>query len=805
MLSARQKIERQMASPALVRQYHALTRLRSTVSIMHTGAHPDDEQSGMLAYLRYHLGMHVMIACSTRGEGGQNALGEERGAALGLMRTREMEEAARILDSDLIWLGHGIDDPIHDFGFSKDGDSTFALWGEERIVERLVRAYRQFKPDIVIPTFLDVAGQHGHHRAMTRAAETAIELAADHKAYPEHFSEGLQVWQVSKYYLPAWSGGGDYYDDETPPPATTITIKATNTEPATGVDYDRIGEWSRYYHGSQGMGYWPEEPKREWPLHLKLTKNKARAETTITDNLAANLENLAEISGLPAATAEALRDAQDAIDHAISAFPDQEAIMHCLTEAARHLLNVQKTAPENFRTEHGHRISRKISEINKALFEASGIFESAELDQSILPPDAETRLSITLSTEAQDHKTKVQPVFNSPIEITALENTRNRRNFLVKVPDNAPFSPIYEPYWFALGGNGQAYVQIVADFNGYSATSDFDLVRPLNIIPPASLQLEPETLLISTSTPLPDNINVKAVIQGNGSVLTFPQLPPFHIKALPEINNQFAIKISQKPENGLYHFTPQIDGRDAYRLRTISYPHIGETVYRETQYLDIIALDLKIPQSINIGYIGGGADRTALWLRRMGFKVHDLTADDLSGNLSRFDTIIVGIFAFGIRKDLAASTAKLHDYVYHGGNLVTLYHRPIDGWDAEITPVKKIIIGTPSLRWRVTNPNAEIRFLNPQHELLTGPNIITEQDFEGWHKERGLYFASHWDDAYEPLFSMHDPNEEPLTGSLLTARIGKGRHTHTSLVLHHQMDKLVPGAFRLVANLVQPA
>ncbi|HAU75464.1 MAG TPA: PIG-L domain-containing protein, partial [Agrobacterium sp.] len=250
MLTPRERIERQMADPWLIRLHRRLSALKSTVTVMHTGAHPDDEQNGLLAYFRMELGMRTIIACSTRGEGGQNALGPERLGALGVIRSRELEEAARVIDADISWLGHGPADLIHDFGFSKDGDQTFGRWGQQRIIERLVRAYRKERPDIVIPTFLDVPGQHGHHRAMTRAAKSAIALAADPAAFPEHLAEGLKPWQVAKYYLPAWSGGGDTYDDEVPPPETTVTANARGREQATGAQYDRIGEWSRYYHAS---------------------------------------------------------------------------------------------------------------------------------------------------------------------------------------------------------------------------------------------------------------------------------------------------------------------------------------------------------------------------------------------------------------------------------------------------------------------------------------------------------------------------------------------------------------------------
>ena len=231
MLTDRERLARRRARPLLVELHNALTRLTSTLTVMNTSAHPDDEQSGLLAALRFKYGMRVVIACSTRGEGGQNSLGPERGAALGVVRTREMEEAARVLDADIAWLGFGPDDAVHDFGFSKNGVDTLARWGRERTLERLVRAYRRERPDVVIPTFLDVPGQHGHHRAMTEAAEAAIALAADPDAFPEHLAEGLTPWRVGKYYLPAWPGGGGTYDDEVPPPNATVLVDARAARP----------------------------------------------------------------------------------------------------------------------------------------------------------------------------------------------------------------------------------------------------------------------------------------------------------------------------------------------------------------------------------------------------------------------------------------------------------------------------------------------------------------------------------------------------------------------------------------------
>ncbi|MDR0252257.1 MAG: PIG-L family deacetylase [Brucellaceae bacterium] len=798
MLTDRQRIERQKSAPALMRLHHALSRLRSVLTVMNTGAHPDDEQSGLLAYFRFGAGMRVIIGCSTRGEGGQNALGPERGGALGLMRSREMEEAARILDCDIAWLGHGPDDAVHDFGFSKDGDRTFDRWGEERIVERLVRAYRSERPDIVIPTFLDVPGQHGHHRAMTRAAERAIQLAADDQAFPQHFAQGLKPWRVAKYYLPAWSGGGDTYDDEVPPPEATVIVHASQREPATGADYDRIGEWSRYYHASQGMGHWPEQPKTQWPLHLLLAE-KVAAETSVLDHLPADLTALAAHAGLPETIANALQEAQKAIDAAIAAFPDRDAISGFLVTAARIIDHIRAHVPADFLHAHDHRLQRKKAELDHALIEVAAIFDEAELTPPVMSPAGEALLQVRLGTGHVQYQVQAVPVLPEHCAAYAHVATVTTQSFDIKAGAEAGFSPLYRPVWSSLGGNGDFYVRVTAQFSGYQATADFDLAEQFALVPAQSVRIEPEAVIVPLDQTGQTQWPVSVTVSGNPQPVRFVTDGGWSVSQDAAGANLHA---PEKPEAGLFRLQTQIAGRDAVRQTPVAYPHIGQVIYREPEALNVLALDLKLPQGAKIGYVGGGADRVGLWLSRMGLDVTELEPKHLAGDLQQFTTIVVGIFAFGLRHDLAEATMRLHDYVENGGHLLTLYHRPTDGWNPQSTPVRPLKIGSPSLRWRVTDPAAAVTVLAPEHKLLNWPNRITDQDWQGWNKERGLYFASHWDAAYQPLLSMHDANEQPLTGALLSARIGKGRHTHTSLVLHHQMDKLVAGAFRLMANLV---
>ena len=762
------------ATPRLVALHRALSRLKSTVTVLHTGAHPDDEQNAMLAFMRFGLGMRTIVGCSTRGEGGQNTLGPERGGALGVVRTRELEEAAKVIDADIVWFGFGPNDPVHDFGFSKNGHDTLERWQHDLIVERMVLAYRSEKPDIVIPTFLDVPGQHGHHRAMTMAAEEAIALAADENAFPEHFAQGLAPWQVAKYYLPAWSGGGATYDDEVPPPPETVKFVATDPDFATGVPFDEIGEWSRIYHASQGMGQWPENPKTEWPLHLRVGPADNGA---ITDNLPHRLADIA--AGLAAA--------DTAIATAIAAFPKAEEIIAPLAVA----LEIIEAHAEAVPAGHVHRIETMIADLEAAVLVAAGIDCVAALDRPVVAQGQTVDMSLTLRGAPED--VSVDLILPEGVSIMAEASGR----YTLEVAPDAPITEPFTQSYAASGANGDACVVLTLTIAGRTISRAFGLERPLTIVPAASVSLTPNAVLVAADSAF-SGVSVEGHIQGAARRLSLSK-----IEGVETADSKDGVMLSGGGlAEGRYTLDALLDDAPAFTATPIDYGHIGRSLYLTPARLEILALNLALPKDRRVAYVGGGADNVGLWLARMGFDVTELDARALSEELSDFPAIVVGIFAFGLRPDLAASAKALHAYVEAGGNLVTLYHRPWDGWNPDAVPPRFLRIGQPSLRWRVTNPDAPVEILAPGNPVFAGPNPISVSDFEGWNKERGLYFAAEWDGAYTPLLAMSDTGEAPLEGSLLTAEIGKGRHTHTSLVLHHQLDNLVPGAFRIMANLV---
>lgn len=272
-------------------------------------------------------------------------------------------------------------------------------------------------------------------------------------------------------------------------------------------------------------------------------------------------------------------------------------------------------------------------------------------------------------------------------------------------------------------------------------------------------------------------------------------------------NGTITVQANDDVQAGLYKLPLELDGKATSLEHIIDHAHIKPRVICTPAVVKVQAMNVSLPD-VRVGYIGGGNDRVALWLRNIGLQVSEIDdaslsdAQTLQQNLSAIDTLVIGVFAYRMRKSLASMAVTINQWVHEGGHLLTLYHRPWDNWDPEQIPPSHLEIGQPSLRFRVTDENASVNLLQPSHKLLNTPNVIGPEDWHGWHKERGLYFAKSWSDEYTPLLSMSDPGEQPHRGALLCADIGQGQHVHTSLILHHQMEHLVPGAFRLMANLV---
>jgi LmbE family N-acetylglucosaminyl deacetylase len=690
----------------------ALRRLGGTLSFLQVGAHPDDEASGLLAMLVRKHAIAVGYVCATRGEGGQNALGAERDAALGILRTAEMVAAARRLGISLRWLGDGTDGTLRDFGFSKSAEDTFAHWGRDLVLDRLVRCIRQCRPDILCPAFLDVDGQHGHHRAITRLTSLAFDVSGRRDAFPSHFSAGLEPWSPALLYLPAWSGAGSTYDDAHAPPEGHVHFDLGERDPETGVPYSRIGEWSRACHRSQEMGAWVDAGRMPVALHLLARREGGSvAIDRIGQTLPTDLRQWAERVG--GRTSAALRDAHDAIGAAISDDLRPAARQKPLADALR---AIRAASAGLDRATHGdlaHRLDLKDRQICRALWlVAFGAIPSLRFEPAPVSPGGILRGRIS------DVPVGARVEFGMP----------------------AGFAPSDDPGTFRVDPGIGAGTPLGWGHEPEGGASDFRATFATSV---ADLPVE---ICVDADAP------------------------------------------------------PAIGGAHAQIIR---HPHLPVLAAPLPPAVDFAGIGFLLPRRRRIAFVDGGFDLSGAIVRSLGFELRDV------GDVRRigegdFDCVLVGSRAYERRDDLRAGREALHRFVRAGGTLVTLYQRPGEWWDPQATPLAPIEIGRPSFRWRVARSDAPVEVRLPQHPLLNWPNRLGAEDWAGWRRERGLYFAARWDETYQAPIATADPGEQPLAGGLLSGRFGGGRHTHVALALHNETGYGTPGAFKLLVNLLTP-
>ncbi|SDE49259.1 N-acetylglucosaminyl deacetylase, LmbE family [Paracoccus isoporae] len=764
VISDSTRLMRDEDSPMLLRLSRALARLKSTLTVMNVTARPGDELSGLLAWLRHGLGMRLVIACATRGESGENLCGVESGDALGLIRTTEMEAAAKVLDSHLLWLGYGMSDPVHDFGYSRDGEETLRRWRGDLVIRRLAGGYRIYRPDIVLLSHADIPGTPGHHRAMAPIAEAAMALAADPMAdLGDVPGSDLPAWQVSKLYLPARPGGtGDG-------PVPTLTVEAARRDRVTGVPFERIGEWSRARHASQGLGRWPAAPRRSWDLH----RLGAMREGDMAEGLASDLVGLADdCVDLPM-----LYDAAEHVAAALAQFPDAEAVVPHLLRADTALREADRQITRNCARFHGHCISQKRQEIALAISEAIGLRPYLSVSPHRLEAGGSADLRLQMEPGIATRISDIE--FHLPAGATISEQR------ISTAPGAAP-TPNFRPFWSPHGCRAVLRADVSFDLRSQRLTIPVPAIPDLCIAPSPLVSFTPAEVLL---TPHARSAMVQVSPPGSGLTgsagITLSQTGDEVTLSWPE---------GSPPGHQLLRGRAA-DGAPGFSETQLALPDGHGAGMAAPAMLRVLSLDCARP----LGRIGviAGRDRAGLWLQRLGADAREV---EMGGrvDLSDLDAVLLGVDAAARR---GLDPAALRDFVARGGYLLSLEHRA-EAWNgAGIAPLP-LRIGTAPARGCAVDPAGPVTLLSSDHSLLTGPNRITAEDWAGWVSHRGQNFAQEWDAAYEPLIELSDERGTAQRGAVLSARIGQGRHSHCVLSLPRQMDAGIPGAFRIFANLI---
>ncbi|GAB4404413.1 MAG: hypothetical protein OHK0053_29950 [Microscillaceae bacterium] len=802
-----------------------LNKLNTLGSALYLAAHPDDENTALIAALAQGRRVRTAYLSLTRGDGGQNLIGPEQKELLGLIRTHELLQARRIDGGEQFFTR------ANDFGFSKDARETFQIWDKEAVLSDVVWVIRKFRPDVIITRFPPTreAG-HGHHEASCLLAIEAFEAAADPTRFPEQLAF-VKPWQARRLFWNCYSRRNGQFSNVPPDSGQTVPVLLSEYEPLLGKTYTVIAAESRSMHRSQGFGSARNRDQRQdFLLHLA----GEPAQTDLFDGIDltwGRVKNSEQIAKL-------LQEAQQLFR------PDNPAAILPILLQARTLM-AQYPPGES---ESHWWLRQKKQELEVFIRQCAGLWlEASATEYASTPGDSlEIRLELLkqlpLPVPFQIKKAdlKAQETYIASwdsLPPTFLKGQLHRLPLKVKIPENTPLT---HPYWLweqpSLGmfqvnerneiGKPQnspallveLQLQIGSEMIKYQLPvmykwvepEEGELYRTLELAPALMVKPESGILMFAQESPQELKVTLKAG-RANVQGTLIPELPDGWYAKPSQID--FHLKNKGQEETLIFQITPpaspgeaQLQFRVLYAQRTsaeparsfltIRYPHIPiQTIFPES-HLRLVRFELTRGGK-NIGYIAGAGDDLPQCLRQVGYQVNLLQDQDLQGNLGEYDAIVVGVRAFNTQDWLRYRHKNLLEYVQKGGRLVVQYHTPWELVVSELGPYPFSIS-----RDRVTVENAPVAFLKPDHPLLNFPNRLQASDFEGWVQERGLYFAGKRDERYEALVSTHDPDEKPLDGALIYAQYGQGEFIYTGFSFFRELPAGVPGAYRFFANLL---
>jgi len=831
-------------------------RLQTTASALHTGAHPDDEDSALLA--RLARGDHARVAylALNRGEGGQNAIGPEQGDALGVVRTEELLQARRLDGAGQFFTR------VRDFGFTRSRAETAARWGGETVaLGDMVRVLRLYRPLVVIARFTGTpADEHGNHQMSGYLTPIAVRQAGDPAAFPEQIAEGLRPWSPLKLYVS---------ESFIPNPENEPTLRLPTglRDPVLGRSYFEIAIEGRSLHRTQEQGYPELRGPQSSGVRLVESRVKSSApETGVFDGIDTSLPGLARLAGLPeGALAGPLRDAQAAAERVRRAL-DVRAPERCLPDLAQGLraIRAARSALDGVAASPGPQaevlflLETKERDFTEALLRAAGVEVDALVDQETLAPGESAEVSvraflarregIALRTPTLEPHGDVQvAAAPSPTpEPSPAAGPRRRgetpdleTGFRVTVGTQA--TPTV-PYWLERPHEGEIFawpnddrrglpfgpplleaampleiagVDVVARAPVQFRVADAvrgELRRDPNVVPALSVALDDDLLLVPTSArPTPRRISVRltahaaALLAGTVDLKApagwkvSPAQAPFRLAGREQRTSvAFTIEAPANPALGAYPVTARATVGDASfeaGIRVLAYPHIQTHRMLRPAAATARVLDLRVAP-VRVGYIMGSGDRVPEGIARMGLPVTLLDEDALTtGDLSRFDVIVAGILAAKARPDFVANHGRLLDWVRGGGTLIVQYQRPAY---AELgLPPYPVKMGG-----RVNDETVPVTVLRPADPIFNFPNRIGKEDWVGWVQERSVSNMNAADDHWVPLLEAHDEGDPPQQGLLIQATVGRGLYVYTAVAFFRQLPAGVPGAYRLFANLL---
>ncbi|HEX8037652.1 MAG TPA: PIG-L family deacetylase, partial [Chryseosolibacter sp.] len=788
-----------------------LKKLNVLGSVLYMAAHPDDENTNIIAYLSNEKLATTAYLSLTRGDGGQNLIGPEIRELLGLIRTQELL-AARRIDGGSQFFTRAID-----FGFSKSAEEAFSIWGKDAVLSDAVKVLRQFQPDVIVTRFPpDSRAGHGHHTASAIVAGEAFDVAAKPDAFPDQVKE-FGTWQVRRLYTNTGRWWNQSVNANTP---GVIVLDVGGYNPLLGKSYSEISALSSSQHKSQGWGRSGERGYR--PEFLEYMKGE-RAEKNIFDGIDTSWKRVRggdKIQPLvtraleefnpenPSATVPLLlriRDQILALDKSVwrerKLRETEQLVQDCLG------LFMEATA-SHYQSSPGELVHTDIEIVNRssANLMIEGIHASGSVKwDSVFSTALEGDKKLDVHVRAP---VKADAGFSDPYWLryphsTGLYTVKDKQD--IGMPQNIPAIS----FSIALRvGDERVTVERPLIYTWVDPVKG-ELWRPVEIVPPVTVNLSEKVLVFGTHEPKQVTLLVRSSSDERRAGTLSLEVPkgwnaepasvPFELTMR---GAEQSITVTVSPSSAEYSGTVRavatIDGKRYDRsMQIISYEHFPAQTLLPPAEAKAIRIDLK-RSGDRIAYIRGAGDDIPSALRNMGYQVAELNNDEITtANLQRFDAVVLGVRTLNTNERAGYFMPEVLEYVRLGGTVVMQYNTNSRMETTKFSPYPLSLSHD-----RVTDENSEVRILKPGHPVLNTPNKITAADFEGWVQERGLYFPDGWDDRYDAILSMNDKGESPKNSSLLVAQYGAGYYVYTGLSFFRELPEGVPGAYKLFANLV---
>lgn len=799
------------ASMSSAEIFHAIRKLQVTGSVLYIAAHPDDENTRLLTYLAKERMYRTGYLSLTRGDGGQNLIGQEQGIELGLIRTQELLAARRIDGAEQFFTR------AYDFGYSKSTDEAIRIWDKEKILADMVWVIRQFQPDIIITRFPpDNRAGHGHHSASAVLAREAYDAAADSARFSEQFRYGIRPWKAKRLIWNTYNFGSS---NTTGSDQFRVDVGGYNA--LLGKSYGEIASESRSQHKSQGFGV-PRQRGQQWEYFTGVAGDNWAID--IMDGINTTWDRVPAANAIQVLMKKIEKDYR---------FDQPSASIPALVE----LYDLLYAMPSGYWRE------QKLKELSLLIEMTGGLYFECSSSEPFAVRADSLHLQLTVINRSgypvqfKEVSLIQQPTFIIKKEQSLEKDIPLKEKFEMILPDDYPLT---QPYWLGeephgtynvidqlIIGKAESNPSMEALFKVVINNRDFhfrkpvqykftdpvkgELYWPMTVVPRISLEVEPKVVLagrkdqkvnVSVRSFSSFKINNLSVGSSDNQLNDRSLVSTYTTDTIMGVGSEVNVPffVSDKLQSGVIEINAgdtSYFSSDSYH--EIIYDHIPRIVYFDKPVIKNMKVDLRISGQ-KIGYIKGAGDKVPDALKAMGYEVVFLEENDVqSDKLKELDAVITGIRAYNVHKWLANAYPVLMNYVKKGGVLVVQYNT-----SSQIGPLKSRISPHPMTisRNRVTEENSEIIFLKPEHPLLNYPNKITSDDFKGWVQERSVYEAEPYDSAFTSILSMHDKDEQERKGSLLVTNYGKGKFIYTGLSLFRQLPAGVPGSYRLLANII---